>query len=72
MHSFDPPYAHNAVKPDNVLITQRKELPHIAILMDFESAGPARRAIRSEAEALLLQVPLYLKMQKISVVHVDC
>ncbi|TKW32313.1 hypothetical protein SEVIR_2G160400v4 [Setaria viridis] len=55
MHSFDPPYAHNAVKPDNVLITHRKELPHLAILMDFESAGPARRAIRSQAEALQLQ-----------------
>jgi hypothetical protein len=31
--------------------------------MDFESARPARRAIRSQAEALQLQVPLYLKMQ---------
>jgi hypothetical protein len=62
MHSFEPPYAHNVVKPDNVLITQRKE-QHLAILMDFESARPARRAIRSQAEALQLQVPLYLKMQ---------
>ncbi|VAI30938.1 unnamed protein product [Triticum turgidum subsp. durum] len=34
MHSFEPPYAHNGVKPDNVLITQRKEQPHLAILMD--------------------------------------
>ncbi|KAM3256314.1 hypothetical protein ACQJBY_049043 [Aegilops geniculata] len=55
MHSFEPPYAHNGVKPDNVLITQRKEQPHLAILMDFESARPARRAIRSQAEALQLQ-----------------
>ncbi|CAM0950734.1 unnamed protein product [Alopecurus aequalis] len=54
MHSFEPPYAHNGVKPDNVLITQRKE-QHLAILMDFESARPARRAIRSQAEALQLQ-----------------
>lgn len=60
MHSFEPPYAHNGVKPDNVLITQRKEQPHLAILMDFESARPARRAIRSQAEALQLQVPLHL------------
>ncbi|KQJ86938.1 probable serine/threonine-protein kinase DDB_G0291350 [Brachypodium distachyon] len=55
MHSFEPPYAHNGVKPDNVLITLRKEQPHLAILMDFESARPARRAIRSQAEALQLQ-----------------
>ncbi|XP_062199706.1 uncharacterized protein LOC133902131 [Phragmites australis] len=55
MHSFDPPYAHNGVKPDNVLITQRKEQPRLAILMDFESARPARRTIRSQAEALQLQ-----------------
>ncbi|CAD6219906.1 unnamed protein product [Miscanthus lutarioriparius] len=55
MHSFDPPYAHNGVKPDNVLITQRKEQSHLAILMDFESAGPARKTIRSQAEALQLQ-----------------
>lgn len=54
MHSFDPPYAHNGVKPDNVLITQRKQ-SHLAILMDFESAGPARKTIRSQAEALQLQ-----------------
>jgi serine/threonine kinase 16 len=57
MHSFDPPYAHNGVKPDNVLITQRKQQAHLAILMDFESARPARITIRSQAEALELQVP---------------
>lgn len=55
MHSFDPPYAHNGVKPDNVLITQRKDEPSLAILMDFESACPARKAIRSQAQALELQ-----------------
>jgi len=68
MHSFDPPYAHNGVKPDNVLITQRKEQSHLAILMDFGSAGPARKTIRSQAEALQLQVPLYRNMQRISLV----
>ncbi|XP_052168185.1 uncharacterized protein LOC127784830 [Oryza glaberrima] len=55
MHSFDPPYSHNGVKPDNVLITQRKDQPHLAILMDFESARPARIAIRSQADAMQLQ-----------------
>lgn len=60
MHSFDPPYSHNGVKPDNVLITQRKDQPHLAILMDFESARPARIAIRSQADAMQLQVPFCL------------
>ncbi|XP_020103727.1 serine/threonine-protein kinase 16-like [Ananas comosus] len=55
MHSFDPPYAHNDVKPENVLITHRKGQPPLAILMDFESARPARKAIRSRSEALQLQ-----------------
>ncbi|CAM0950735.1 unnamed protein product [Alopecurus aequalis] len=36
------------------IFRQRKE-QHLAILMDFESARPARRAIRSQAEALQLQ-----------------
>ncbi|XP_042428262.1 probable serine/threonine-protein kinase DDB_G0291350 [Zingiber officinale] len=55
MHSFDPPYAHNDVKPGNVLITHRKGQPPIAILMDFGSAQPARKEIRSRSEALHLQ-----------------
>ncbi|XP_077216282.1 uncharacterized protein LOC143850889 [Tasmannia lanceolata] len=55
MHSFDPPYTHNDVKPGNVLITHRKGQPPMAILMDFGSAGPARKAIRSRPEALRLQ-----------------
>ncbi|XP_042379840.1 probable serine/threonine-protein kinase DDB_G0291350 isoform X2 [Zingiber officinale] len=55
MHSFDPPYAHNDVKPGNVLITHRKGQPPIAILMDFGSARPARKEIRSRSEALQLQ-----------------
>ncbi|KAK1269938.1 3-phosphoinositide-dependent protein kinase 2 [Acorus gramineus] len=55
MHSFDPPYAHNDVKPGNVLITHRKGQPHLAILMDFGSARPALREICSRLEALQLQ-----------------
>lgn len=56
MHSFEPPYAHNDVKPGNVLITRRKGQSPLAILMDFGSARPARREIRSRSEALQLQV----------------
>ncbi|XP_042505197.1 probable serine/threonine-protein kinase DDB_G0291350 [Macadamia integrifolia] len=55
MHSFDPPYAHNDVKPGNVLVTHRKGQPPLAILMDFGSARPARKQIRSRSEALQLQ-----------------
>ncbi|MED6122427.1 hypothetical protein PIB30_039631 [Stylosanthes scabra] len=55
MHGLDPPYAHNDVKPGNVLITHRKGQPPIAILMDFGSARPARKQIRSRSEALQLQ-----------------
>lgn len=55
MHGFDPPYAHNDVKPGNVLITHRKGQPPLAILMDFGSARPARKEIRSRSEALQLQ-----------------
>ncbi|XP_074567696.1 uncharacterized protein LOC141824332 [Curcuma longa] len=55
MHSFDPPYAHNDVKPGNVLISQIKGQLPVAILMDFGSACPARKEIRSRSEALQLQ-----------------
>lgn len=55
MHNFEPPYAHNDVKPGNVLVTHRKGQPPLAILMDFGSARPARKQIRSRAEALQLQ-----------------
>lgn len=58
MHSFDPPHAHNDVKPGNVLITHRKGQPPLAILMDFGSARPARKQISSRSEALQLQVLL--------------
>ncbi|MBA0834853.1 hypothetical protein Goarm_007175 [Gossypium armourianum] len=55
MHSLEPPYAHNDVKPGNVLLTHRKGESPLAILMDFGSARPARRQIRSRSEALQLQ-----------------
>ncbi|KAK9118766.1 hypothetical protein Scep_016859 [Stephania cephalantha] len=55
MHSFSPPYAHNDIKPGNVLITHRKGQAPLAILMDFGSARPARKEIRSRSEALQLQ-----------------
>ncbi|KAG6386015.1 hypothetical protein SASPL_154899 [Salvia splendens] len=55
MHSFDPPCAHNDVKPGNVLVTRSKGQPPVAILMDFGSARPARKQIRSRSEALQLQ-----------------
>lgn len=55
MHNFDPSYAHNDVKPGNVLITHRKGQPPVAILMDFGSARPAKREIRSRSQALQLQ-----------------
>ena len=58
MHSLEPPYAHNDVKPGNILITHRKGQPPVAIMMDFGSARPARRQIRSRSEALQLQVPI--------------
>ncbi|XP_022924098.1 serine/threonine-protein kinase 16-like [Cucurbita moschata] len=55
MHSGESPYAHNDVKPGNVLVTHRKGKSPLAILMDFGSARPARREIRSRSEALQLQ-----------------
>ncbi|KAE9601892.1 hypothetical protein Lal_00040804 [Lupinus albus] len=55
MHTLDLPYAHNDVKPGNVLITHRKGEPPLAILMDFGSARPARKQVRSRQEALQLQ-----------------
>ncbi|KAL4303199.1 hypothetical protein GQ457_10G011460 [Hibiscus cannabinus] len=55
MHSLDPPYAHNDVKPGNVLLTHRKGQSPLGILMDFWSALPARKQIRSRSEALQLQ-----------------
>eukprot|EP00898_Chlorokybus_atmophyticus_P004514 jgi/Chlat1/5063/Chrsp33S05069 len=71
MHN-DPnePYAHNDVKPHNVLLADDVDSADrgkasvsnsnpsqrpIAVLMDFGSAGPARRRIKSRMEALALQ-----------------
>ena len=56
MHNFEPPYAHNDVKAGNVLLTHRKGQAPLAILMDFGSARPARKQIRSRSDALQLQV----------------
>lgn len=56
MHNFDPPYAHNDVKPGIVLLKHRKGQPPFVILMDFGSARPARKQIHSRSEALQLQV----------------
>ena len=56
MHSFNPGYAHNDVKPGNVLITRRKGQAPVATLMDFGSARPTRKEIRSRSEVLQLQV----------------
>ncbi|KAB2038071.1 hypothetical protein E1A91_D03G114200v1 [Gossypium mustelinum] len=55
MHNLGPPYAHNDVKPGNVLLSHRKGKCPLAILMDFGSARPARKQIRSRSEALQLQ-----------------
>jgi serine/threonine kinase 16 len=55
MHSLEPAYAHNDVKPGNILLTHRKGKPPLAILMDFGSARPAIRPVRSRSEALKLQ-----------------
>ncbi|KAJ7564916.1 hypothetical protein O6H91_02G039300 [Diphasiastrum complanatum] len=55
MHTFDPPYAHNDVKPGNVLLSKGKEQSPLAVLMDFGSAAPARKQLRSRSEALALQ-----------------
>lgn len=55
MHNLDPPYAHNDVKPGNVLLTRRKGQPPLAIMMDFGSSRLARKQIRSRSEALQLQ-----------------
>lgn len=58
MHNFDPPYAHNDVKPGNVLLTSRKDKPPLAVLMDFGSTTPAIRRINSRSEALRMQVKI--------------
>ncbi|KAJ7547488.1 hypothetical protein O6H91_08G088300 [Diphasiastrum complanatum] len=56
MHTLDPPYAHNDVKPGNVLLSKIKEQLPLAVLMDFGSAASARKQVQSRSEALALQV----------------
>ncbi|CAK9218583.1 unnamed protein product [Sphagnum troendelagicum] len=55
MHMNDPPYAHNDMKPGNVLLTLQPNKPPKAVIMDFGSASPAHKKIRSRSEALTLQ-----------------
>ncbi|KAL3676336.1 hypothetical protein R1sor_026284 [Riccia sorocarpa] len=55
MHTGDTPYSHNDLKPGNVLLVKRKDQPPQAIIMDFGSATPSRKEIRSRSQALALQ-----------------
>lgn len=55
MHTLDPPYAHNDLKPGNVLLAKRKGQAPLAVIMDFGSAAPSRKSIRSRPEALAVQ-----------------
>eukprot|EP00249_Psilotum_nudum_P013388 c24303_g1_i2 orf=259-891(-) len=55
MHTCDPPYAHNDLKPGNILLSNRRNQPPMAVIMDFGSATPARKHVRSRSEALGLQ-----------------
>lgn len=66
MHNFHPPYSHNDVKPGNVLVTHKKGQPTLAILMDFGSTTPARKQIRSHAEALELQVLCFVRFLQVN------
>lgn len=59
MHTGDTPYAHNDLKPANVLLSKRKDQPPQVIIMDFGSATVARKQIRSRSQALALQVGLF-------------
>lgn len=54
MHNFNPRYAHNDVKPGNVLISSTGSGFHV-VLMDFGSVTLSRRQIRTRQEALELQ-----------------
>ncbi|KAI5069961.1 hypothetical protein GOP47_0014304 [Adiantum capillus-veneris] len=55
MHALDPPYAHNDLKPGNILLLNKSDEVPVAMIMDFGSAAPARRSVRSRAEALAVQ-----------------
>lgn len=56
MHTHDPPYAHNDMKPGNVLLSLPRNHPPNAVIMDFGSARPARRKIENRKQALTVQV----------------
>lgn len=55
MHTHDPPYAHNDMKPGNVLLSLPRNNPPRAVIMDFGSARPARRKIENRKQALTVQ-----------------
>ncbi|GAQ83678.1 serine/threonine protein kinase [Klebsormidium nitens] len=54
MHSSDPPFAHNDIKPGNVLL-ERRSGNIKAVIMDYGSVSPARRKVSTRKEALVLQ-----------------
>jgi serine/threonine protein kinase len=54
MHSYDPSYAHKDVKPSNVLITRCKGQAFVATLMNFGSARPSRKEIRSHSRCVIV------------------
>eukprot|EP00897_Mesotaenium_endlicherianum_P004543 jgi/Mesen1/4116/ME000216S03371 len=55
MHSHNPPYAHNDIKPANVLVTRKGGAHVSAVIMDFGSTRAARHNIQSRSAALELQ-----------------
>lgn len=55
MHTHDPPYAHNDMKPGNVLLSLPRNQPPVAVIMDFGSTRPARKQVRSRKEAMVIQ-----------------
>jgi len=59
MHTHDPPYAHNDMKPGNVLLSLPRNKPPVAVIMDFGSARPARKEIHNRKEAMAVQVLHY-------------
>lgn len=56
MHTHDPPYAHNDMKPGNVLLSLPRNQPPVAVVMDFGSARSARKQVRNRKEAMIVQV----------------
>ena len=56
MHSFEPPYSHNDIKPGNVLLEEKNPGNFAAVLMDFGSTRIARQKVDSRKKALEIQV----------------